>query len=356
MQLQEEHPKKRSHKVVVKDNPVDPEKILNELSDRLTDPEIMEEITNYYDFSNDQKLVESFKANLSNDHHLSSTIKQLDNLDDDIMRTIVTETIVLEFGRPSLVIHKDQVKLPASAVWRDRIDQNLGSIATNIPSVGRIELMNHPSYAWCGTGWLLKNSNYVITNRHVARVFADYKTDHTFGFRQNFSGRIIDSFVDFKEEHNQPEAATFKVKDIVFMSNTNEPDVAILELHPSNYNNDQLAKGLEIDITNDIHNEFVYTIGYPARDTRIKDASLMEKIFHGVYNVKRLALGKGYTIANDYLFHHDCSTLGGNSGSPVIHLKTGKVIGLHFAGTYRKHNWAVKADYMNDLFYNTLNI
>ena len=38
---------------------------------------------------------------------------------------------------------------------------------------------------------------------------------------------------------------------------------------------------------------------------------------------------------------HDCSTLGGNSGSAVIDLATGHVIGLHFAGAYLKANYAV---------------
>ena len=38
---------------------------------------------------------------------------------------------------------------------------------------------------------------------------------------------------------------------------------------------------------------------------------------------------------------HDSSTLGGNSGSAVIDVATGTVIGLHFAGEYLKANYAV---------------
>jgi endonuclease G len=40
---------------------------------------------------------------------------------------------------------------------------------------------------------------------------------------------------------------------------------------------------------------------------------------------------------------HDASTLGGNSGSCVIELATGKVQGLHFGGVYRERNNAVPA-------------
>jgi Trypsin-like peptidase domain len=38
---------------------------------------------------------------------------------------------------------------------------------------------------------------------------------------------------------------------------------------------------------------------------------------------------------------HDASTLGGNSGSPVIDVDTGEVVALHFAGEYLKANYAV---------------
>jgi V8-like Glu-specific endopeptidase len=41
------------------------------------------------------------------------------------------------------------------------------------------------------------------------------------------------------------------------------------------------------------------------------------------------------------LFTHDCSTLGGNSGSCVIDLESNRVLGLHFKGRYLEANWAV---------------
>ena len=38
---------------------------------------------------------------------------------------------------------------------------------------------------------------------------------------------------------------------------------------------------------------------------------------------------------------HDSSTLGGNSGSALIDVATGRVVGLHFAGRYLEANYAV---------------
>ena len=61
-----------------------------------------------------------------------------------------------------------------------------------------------------------------------------------------------------------------------------------------------------------------------------------------IYNVKRLQPGEisGEALA-DFEIHHDCSTLGGNSGSPVVDLETHQVLGLHFGGRFLESNSAV---------------
>ena len=63
--------------------------------------------------------------------------------------------------------------------------------------------------------------------------------------------------------------------------------------------------------------EQVAVIGYPARDSRIPDQELMEQIFGDVFDKKRLAPGL-VTRADRQTVRHDCSTLGGNSGSAVV--------------------------------------
>ena len=83
-------------------------------------------------------------------------------------------------------------------------------------------------------------------------------------------------------------------------------------------------------------------IGYPARDSRVPDAQLMQSIFGDVYDKKRLAPGQVTEAQPDVLLH-DCSTLGGNSGSVVLDLATGEAVGLHFAGRFLEANYAVPA-------------
>jgi hypothetical protein len=85
-----------------------------------------------------------------------------------------------------------------------------------------------------------------------------------------------------------------------------------------------------------------YIIGFPALDSRRNDATTMQRIFAGIYNVKRLQPG----LLTDWsqamsAYLHDCSTLGGNSGSCMVDLATGVVVGIHFGGRFGEANWAM---------------
>jgi endonuclease G len=50
------------------------------------------------------------------------------------------------------------------------------------------------------------------------------------------------------------------------------------------------------------------------------------------------------SAGDDAAFDHDCSTLGGNSGSPIVSLKTGYVVGVHREGFFLERNVAVRSN------------
>src|SRR5262249_30352197 len=54
-------------------------------------------------------------------------------------------------------------------------------------------------------------------------------------------------------------------------------------------------------------------------------------------------------LSGQTTLRHDCTTLGGNSGSPLIRLDDGKIVGLHFAGVYGVENSAVGAGTLREL-------
>jgi endonuclease G len=91
----------------------------------------------------------------------------------------------------------------------------------------------------------------------------------------------------------------------------------------------------------------VIVVGYPARDYR-NDLEVQDRVFQQKYGVKRMQPGKAQARERYRSFEnlvnamtHDSSTLGGNSGSALIDLATGTVVGLHFAGEYLKANYGV---------------
>jgi hypothetical protein len=258
------------------------------------------------------------------------------------------ETIVRPLARPVLVIRDNQVTIeflgPESEVWRSRIQTAKPILDRVIPAVGRVEVGNHPDFTWLGTGWLVAD-DIIVTNRHVAQEFARRGTNG-FRFRTGFNGGPMTSRVDFLEEDQRFNSLEYAVNSILYIARSSEPDVAFMRLIRP-----QASKPLPPpiilaeEITGD---EFIATIGYPARDSRVPDQDLVLSIFGDVYEKKRLAPGKLISVANDEL-QHDCSTLGGNSGSPTIDLASGNALGLHFSGLFMQANFAVPAPVIRDL-------
>ncbi|MBV9123215.1 MAG: trypsin-like peptidase domain-containing protein, partial [Planctomycetes bacterium] len=77
----------------------------------------------------------------------------------------------------------------------------------------------------------------------------------------------------------------------------------------------------------------VYVLGYPQEDATYREEDLRPVLgaFTNLLGVKRLSPGELVEM-NDGILYHDCSTLGGSSGSPVIDLESQEVLGVHYCG------------------------
>lgn len=83
----------------------------------------------------------------------------------------------------------------------------------------------------------------------------------------------------------------------------------------------------------------VYVLGYPSLSDSRTDPAVVARVFGEASDVLRVQPGEivsvDLTQATDTgLITHNCFTLGGNGGSPLVDLATGQVLGLHFAATY----------------------
>ena len=200
------------------------------------------------------------------------------------------ETIVMRTGRPVLAIKQDEAQLTFddadSAVWTARLTAARSHLVRATKAVGRIEVEGH-SLAWLGTGWLVAPDT-IVTNRHVAAEFGR-RSGTSFVFRQGPGGSLMRASIDLLEEVDRADSLTFELRQILHIEDSDGPDLAFLRVDqiegPSPVTPINLAETPQAD-------DFVAVIGYPARDSRIPDVDLMDRIFGNVYNKKRLAPGQ----------------------------------------------------------------
>jgi S1-C subfamily serine protease len=261
--------------------------------------------------------------------------KVIDGRDDELTprEQVGLEAIIVLEGRPPLFIQGgDFVRAPVEWLL---LNDHRDEIKASIARVGRVEVVGHPDFEWIGTGFLA-GPDAIITNRHVAREFARAEGDE-WRFEAGMSASL-----DFNEEHGALAPLEFDITGIVGIHD--HFDLAVLRIAPTGGEGRPLPDPLLVAARQPgtVADRQVYVVGYPAWDGRRNDPTYMRQIFSNIYDVKRLQPGliTGWTDGSDK-FVHDCSTLGGNSGSPVFDLETHQVVGLHFGGRYLSGNNAV---------------
>lgn len=255
---------------------------------------------------------------------------------------LVSRQVIITEERPSVIIGNNSFETD-DKVWRARLDKNKKKLEAVIPSVGRIEVKNHPLYPWVGTGWLVAE-NVVITNRHVALHFGMRKGDKFISRINSSTHEKIQARIDFREEHMQSGEAEFNITDILYIEPDNGPDIAFLQVKGDLPNPISLAKAIDLK-----HGDDVVTVGYPGSDNISEEERelIMEKVYGNVYDVKRLLPGKIMNNFGNY-FTHDCSTLPGSSGSVVLDLNSGEAVGIHYGGKYLEKNYAIPASIIRE--------
>ncbi|MEO8703779.1 MAG: serine protease [Kofleriaceae bacterium] len=246
------------------------------------------------------------------------------------------EAIILPLLRPvafvqgnTYTVGGDWVHLNAAPI-KQRLEPLL-------PSIGRIELPTNPLLPYGGTGFIV-GRDLVMTNRHVAKIFSEGVGSRTLVFRHG------DAAIDFdREQPLESPDSLLLVRDVVMI----HPywDMALLRV--DGLAPDRAPLTLSVKAPEDLDDNEIAVVGYPARDGR-NDLGVQDTVFGKTYFVKRFQPGKIRKRASIVSFEtkvdamvHDASTLGGNSGSAVIEIATGHVVGLHFAGVYLKANYCV---------------
>jgi endonuclease G len=261
---------------------------------------------------------------------------------EDMDLAIAEESIVMRRFRPVLAIKDNESELifkdrEEGTLWEERLKKAKPLLEPAIRAVGRIDLVR-ADLEWVGTGWLVAE-NMIVTNRHVANAFASRSGDG-FTFKMGAGGKI-GAAVDFLQEIGSDKQLVFKLVRPLHIEPASGPDMSLFEIEMV-AGDAKLAQPIRLARTPTETNGMA-VIGYPAYDSRIPDTDLMESIYGRIYNKKRLAPGAITRLEGTRLLHN-CTTLGGNSGSVLIDLDSGEAFGLHFSGTFMTTNYAVRSD------------
>lgn len=324
-----------------------------------------------------QRAESIFNLNLNlSDATRSSAINQVDEAinaiargEDKLTRAahIGLEALIRMTGRPVIRVRNNTVDLsdPRVGDWYDRLFlliQQQPDFITRTQSAGRIDLDG----VHVGSGSVV-GPGLVLTNRHVLQALAAPVPRRNNPDRWVFSGD--QATIDFAEEPSSATARSrFRVTGVVGAGPSHidlegldftNLDAALLEVETVNEAGNVLPEsiGLVRTATRLDRRQELFVVGYPARpgvlprqndSIDIEVVQRLNELFGLDYGTKYIAPGEVNLSTGGppgdltkWVFSHDATTLGGNSGSCIFGLGAPfGVVGLHFGGSWRRANYA----------------
>lgn len=242
------------------------------------------------------------------------------------------EGIILSVGRPAGIARGDTFATEGElTAWRSLLEDGRAFVERGLRATGKLKLRDHPRLNWVANAFVV-SADLVCTTRHAVEA----------AVRDN-DGMTSAMFVDFDDEMKtigwpstfdvEGEAFRHPVLDIALLR---VPALASADIAP-----------LPLAATRPEVGAPLARISFVTPDAHV-DPDLQERIFKGIYDYKRVMPGRVVDATSAVSFapevpalEFDATTLGGVSGSPVVSLASGEVLGVGFARAYLKGNWAV---------------
>lgn len=255
--------------------------------------------------------------------------RRLKNGDEPTPKQLAALQFLLRLTRPAPLVHggkpddlptDDHVRaFPAWTAFQQSV--------SCLPLIGRIDRAS-PTLATAetiGTG-ILVAPDRLLTNRHVVDVLSR-GTDTL----EEGQGVVRFAFEDgsFAADRPVPITAVLKLHPAL--------DLALLRLRAGALPASAPAAAFDGTVVED--NADVVVVGYPVNDSE-RNPMFIRQVFGAQFGVLRAAPGQ-CTSSFDDGFYHDCSTLGGNSGSPVFAMDGRRIVGVHSGGGFLWKNTAI---------------
>lgn len=240
------------------------------------------------------------------------------------------EAIVLLKGRPAMRYTDGRVEMPVgddNERWMTFVATARSKINAASAKVGQVGISAPGSsmVTHVGTAWRL-GEDLVVTNRHVV---AELVADIT---RPRAEWKLSPSkpgIVNFSVTDNPKSVKRFAIAGLLYCAPEETVDFAVLRLERGA---DAFPAALPLDWSADSARagEEIYIVGHPYRPWASEE---VVTVFQRADGFKRCSPGTVTAVSQfEHAFEHDCSTLGGNSGSCVLTVREHKVIGLHYGG------------------------
>jgi hypothetical protein len=254
------------------------------------------------------------------------------------------EAIVEVTGRPAMHYVDGKVQMPPDNLgdndrWRVLIATARSKINKASAAVGRISIVAASGLTeHLGTGWCAKGG-LIVTNRHVVRDLVTNRDDPPNTWILDTAKQPV---IDFAATSGATVAQRFAITALAYCARDEDVDLALLNAtsgaaslpSPLAFDWNTSSVGAEVTAAGGGLPRFrggeVYVVGHPQRPF---GAELAASIFGAADGGKRWSPGLVIRIDSERpMLEHDCSTLGGNSGSCVLTTAGNAVVALHVGG------------------------
>lgn len=264
-----------------------------------------------------------------------------------------TTRLVSAAAFPAFPIKDRKLTIGSSAFWKERLLAAQPQLARAAESVGCILRSERNTVRPLGTAWLLLPS-VIVTNRHVAGLFCNI-VDQRLSFAPGSPETV---WLDGREQINDPlhdpsirsqrSAAVVEVLHI-----DKSYDVALLRIDGAATTGWSQAEPIQLAhaLPTPLKDREVAVIGYPDYERNVLGTvphEFTDEEYQRIVGVltESFMPNQGRKLVQPGLLtelvqrgrepqlqvlRHSCSTLGGNSGSVVLDLSSGKALGIHYA-------------------------
>jgi S1-C subfamily serine protease len=227
--------------------------------------------------------------------------------------------LVVRLMRPAVLTERGSARaLPSYGAREPQLAAEWPAFRDRSPAVTRsVGRIDDAAGHHVGTGFVV-GPGLILTNRHVLNIIS-------YGTERLTKGATISFHWELDVPANSPPVPIAGVVAV-------HPDVDLALLRVAS-SPEPLVRA-EVPAGDD---DWVVAVGYPGE---ANPPPVHAAVFMGGLGVRRVSPGI-VRDADSRMIAHDCSTMGGSSGSALLALETGEVIGIHYEGRSAYENHAV---------------